>query len=118
VNVSINGTPLVKDAPANPCGIIAYTIFNDSFIIQYSDLTSVSVTTNGISWPSDLQKYQISNPSLQWYNVTDPRFMNWMRIATLPNFRKLWGRINNDLPAGNYTLLINNSSYKLNQIMM
>jgi hypothetical protein len=108
---------LDPNAPANPCGIIAYTIFNDSFVIKNADSNSVYVTTNGIAWPSDLQKYQISSPGLQWYNVTDPRFMNWMRIATLPNFRKLWGRINSDLPAGNYTLLINNSTRRLTQIM-
>jgi hypothetical protein len=107
---------LDPNAPANPCGIIAYTIFNDSFVIK-NDSNSVYVTTNGIAWPSDLLKYQISNPGLQWYNVTDPRFMNWMRIATLANFRKLWGRINSDLPAGNYSLLINNSTHKLTQIM-
>jgi hypothetical protein len=113
VKFSINGTPLVQDAPANPCGVIAYTIFNDSFVIQ-SNSINVSVTTSGIAWPSDLQKYQISNPGLQWYNVTDPRFMNWMRIATLPNFRKLWGRINNDLAAGTYTLQITNSTHQFN----
>jgi len=44
-----------------------------------------------------------------WYNTTDPRFMNWMRIAPLPNFRKLWGRINSNIVPGNYTLLIDNS---------
>ena len=32
-----------------------------------------------------------------------------MRIAAMPSFRKLWGRIENDLAAGNYTLEIDNS---------
>jgi hypothetical protein len=67
------------------------------------------MTTEGIAWPSDYNRYAVSNVSEQWMNVTDPRFMNWARIATLPNFRKLWARINNDLPAGTYTLLVNNS---------
>jgi hypothetical protein len=31
---------------------------------------------------------------------TDERFINWMRIAALPNFRKLWGRIETDLQKG------------------
>ena len=34
-------------------------------------------------------------------------FIVWMRTAGLPNFRKLWGRIDN-LPAGKYTVYINN----------
>jgi len=32
-----------------------------------------------------------------------------MRTSGLPNFRKLWGVIETDLPAGNYSLLINNN---------
>ena len=35
--------------------------------------------------------------------------MVWMRTAALPYFRKLWGRIEEDLPAGEYTILIDNS---------
>jgi hypothetical protein len=31
-----------------------------------------------------------------------------MRTAGLPNFRKLWGRIEDDLPAGTYYLKITN----------
>lgn len=95
-------------APANPCGIIAYSIFNDSYTITFNGNALTSLTTDGIAWPSDLQKYKISDASLQWYNVTDPRFMNWMRIASLPNFRKLWARINQDLPVGQYTIQITN----------
>ena len=29
----------------------------------------------------------------------DEHFIVWMRTAALPNFRKLWGRIDQDLPA-------------------
>ena len=29
----------------------------------------------------------------------DEHFVVWMRTAALPNFRKLWGRIDQDLPA-------------------
>lgn len=34
--------------------------------------------------------------------------MVWMRTAALPDFRKLWGRIEQNLPAGKYYYLINN----------
>lgn len=100
----------MPDAPANPCGIIAYSIFNDTFQVKYPNASLVSISTNDIAWPSDLKKYQMGDPSKQWINVTDPRFMNWMRIATLSNFRKLWGRVNSGVPAGNYTLIIQNST--------
>lgn len=67
------------------------------------------MTTEGIAWASDLKKYKVSNRSLQWLDVTDPRFMNWMRIASLPDFRKLWARIPENLPAGQYSITIANS---------
>lgn len=66
------------------------------------------MTTNGIAWPSDEEKYKITNASQQWLNVTDPRFMNWVRIASLSDFRKLWARINNDLSPGKYSVQISN----------
>ena len=34
------------------------------------------------------------------YLNQDEHFIVWMRPATMPNFRKLWGRINQDLPRG------------------
>jgi len=71
--------------------------------------STIDISTNDIAWPSDLKKYKLSDASKQWLNVTDPRFMNWMRIATLPDFRKLWGRVNQDLIAGTYTVQITNS---------
>lgn len=36
-------------------------------------------------------------------------FIVWMRTAGLPNFRKLWGIIDNDLQPGNYYLKIHNN---------
>lgn len=102
---ALDGTPLVASEVAIPCGIIAYSVFNDSFTLS----GGLNIESTGIAWPSDLQKYQMSNVSKMWLNVTDERFMNWMRIAALPEFRKLWGRIETNIPAGNYTLTIDNS---------
>ena len=86
--------------------MVAYTLFNDSFTIYYPNGTNVStMTTDGIAWPSDVNRYPSpSDPSKVWTDPTDPRFLNWIRIAPLPDFRKLWARINHDLPAGTYTI--------------
>ena len=35
--------------------------------------------------------------------------MNWMSVAGLPRFRKLWGKIDKDLDEGTYKLVIVNS---------
>jgi hypothetical protein len=39
------------------------------------------------------------------------RFQVWMRPAGLPNFRKLWGRRDQNVPAGKYTITITDSMY-------
>ncbi len=36
--------------------------------------------------------------------------MVWMRVAAVSNFRKLWGRIEQDVEAGEYLLTISNSN--------
>lgn len=88
--------------------MIAFTIFNDTFNLYKNPTTTFNILGTGIAWPSDLQKYSITNKSLMWYDITNERFMNWMRIAAMPNFRKLWGRILADVPVGNYTVQITN----------
>ena len=70
------------------------------------------MTTDEIAWPSDIKMFKNSDPSKMWLDVTNPRFMNWVRIATLPSFRKLWARINSNLPAGTYTLKVTNRKIK------
>ena len=41
--------------------------------------------------------------------LLDEHFVVWMRAAALRNFRKLWGRIDQDIPAGaNVTVQIQN----------
>jgi hypothetical protein len=86
--------------------------------------TFISINELNIAWSSDKElKYKRpTDPagkdndywkSIQWQDVMDEHFMVWMRPAGLPNFRKLWGRINNDLLPGNYILSINNSKILL-----
>lgn len=40
--------------------------------------------------------------------MTDEHFIVWMRTAGLPNFRKLWGRLDNGIKAGTYAVDIDN----------
>lgn len=41
-------------------------------------------------------------------DVTNEHFIVWMRTAGLPNFRKLWGKINEKLEPGKYSVEISN----------
>ena len=46
---------------------------------------------------------------IQWTDMTDESFIIWMRTAGLPNFRKIWGRIDKKaLVSGYYRLKITN----------
>lgn len=73
--------------------MIAYTVFNDSFVLISPQNQTVPISNKGIAWPTDIEKYKITNPDGMWIDTTDERFMNWMRIAAMSDFRKLWGRI-------------------------
>ena len=46
---------------------------------------------------------------IQWHDMSDQHFIVWMRTAGLPNFRKLWGRIDQILAPGTYYLKVTNN---------
>lgn len=104
---SYGGTTLTTSDVANPCGLIAKSVFTDTYSI-----TGVTIDETGIAWPSD-KEYKFGKPSnsasIQWTDPTNEHFIVWMRTAGMPNFRKLWGRIHAGLDVGTYTLTIANS---------
>lgn len=102
-----------------PCGAIANSLFNDSFLVTFRGSQSatagnVSVIATGIAWTSDKQ-VKFRNPA-NWDNTvkpvnwkvpvqllsTDPSntgyenedLIVWMRTAALPSFRKFYRRVN------------------------
>lgn len=124
-----------KSKVINPCGLIAWSNFNDTYTIQRkaadeASFTEVKIRDKGIALPSDVrhrfgsQKGENFNPTLTstrgGNNLTneqnqpiqlrqDERLIVWMRTAALPHFRKLWGIIDTDLAAGDtLTITVNN----------
>lgn len=112
------------DAPAVPCGLTAFSRFNDSFKLcrdpQCAD--EISMRKKGIAWDIDVEKrfrpgelntddgYTEESNAL----ITDEDFMVWMRIATYNNFHKLYRIIDEPLLAGRYFVVIS-SSYPVRQ---
>eukprot|EP01086_Lenisia_limosa_P006628 TRINITY_DN25608_c0_g1_i2.p1 TRINITY_DN25608_c0_g1~~TRINITY_DN25608_c0_g1_i2.p1 ORF type:complete len:319 (+),score=46.50 TRINITY_DN25608_c0_g1_i2:58-1014(+) len=102
----------------NPCGLIAASMFNDTFALKKPDGTDVAWTKSGIAWESDVDekfKKQSKPVGIQpttWPpgvdSVEDEDFIVWMRTAGLPHFKKLHRIIDTDLSAGTYTLTVNN----------
>lgn len=101
-----NGQPIV------PCGLIAWSLFNDTYSFQRNK-QQLSVNKKGISWKSD-RKHKFGkdvfprnfqngtlvggahlNSSIPLSEQED--LIVWMRTAALPTFRKLYGKIEEDL---------------------
>lgn len=128
-----------KETPIAPCGAIANSLFSDVLNISHEQYGRVPLLKKGIAWPSD-KEVKFRNPEgyktlkeafkgfakpkdwikniweLDLEDEDNNGFQNedlivWMRTSALPNFRKLYRRVNhseeefkNGLPAGNYSL--------------
>lgn len=126
-----------------PCGAIANSLFNDTFDLSFNgDDNSTDVIVpllrTGIAWSSDknvkfgqgnynntlkpknwlkrVDELDLEDPSNNGYQNED--LIVWMRTAALPNFRKLFRRVDhsvknftNGLPAGYYSLIVKYSKF-------
>jgi hypothetical protein len=102
-----------------PCGLIAWSLFNDTYAFQTGG-SNLTVNRNDISWKSDRDdKFGSALPSNFLNSILvgtentsliggkaldltkplnqDEDLIVWMRTAALPTFRKLWGKIEQDL---------------------
>ena len=93
-------------------GLIAKSYFNDTFSLSYSNGTTIEINQNNIAFKADKEKH-FNNLDLnkQWIDMTDEHFIVWMRPAAFPNFRKLWGRIYQDLKEGEELILNITNNY-------
>lgn len=104
----------------NPCGLVAWSLFNDTYNLRYqTNATSPPVNisvSDGVSFSADTQfrfadyypKY--FNPELNPFRgggnlsgltlKASQRFQVWMRLSQLPNFRKLWGSFHGNYKKG------------------
>lgn len=118
--------------PYYPCGLIANSLFNDTYNITYLNAPGGSsqayhMTNQGIAWDSDKDLYKNTSyglsdvvPPPNWhmrypngYTETEPfpnlnqweEFQVWMRTAGLPTFSKLALRNDNEtMEAGRYQI--------------
>lgn len=113
-----NGIDFSDDDKVVPCGLTAFSYFNDSFTLcrDESCEDEVKVLKKGIAWNIDVKQrfragdvdgddgYSEKSNAL----VTDEDFMVWMRLSTYNNFHKLYRIIDEPLEAGNYFVRIGN----------
>ena len=109
INTTNANNTLDPDGVAHPCGLIAKSFFNDTYELKPLIGEDIRISSEGIAWSIDKKKFKNSNNyNIQWKDVEDERFIVWMRPASLPDFRKPWGKIERNLQKGNYILTVDN----------
>lgn len=102
-----------EDKLFQPCGLIAYSNFNDTYKLYDPDGDEIKIKKKDIAWKSDVED-KFGNPPKDTKGIflvddfTDEHFVNWMRVAAFPNFIKLWGIIEEDLDSGTYEIKVKN----------
>jgi hypothetical protein len=82
---------------AIPCGLLARSYFQDYFDLFDENEDPIKINQENIIYGADRKKFKNIDENRQWANMTDEHFIVWMRPSGLPNFRKLWGRIEQNL---------------------
>ncbi|XVF74866.1 hypothetical protein PTKIN_Ptkin13bG0145100 [Pterospermum kingtungense] len=118
--LSMEGSPIV------PCGLIAWSMFNDTYGFSVKSKT-LQVNKKNIAWDSDKgrkfgsdvypKNFQNGmliggaklNSSVPLSEQED--LIVWMRTAALPTFRKLYGRIEEDLQANEEITVVIQNNY-------
>ncbi|XP_039127190.1 LOW QUALITY PROTEIN: ALA-interacting subunit 1-like [Dioscorea cayenensis subsp. rotundata] len=115
-----NGSPIV------PCGLIAWSLFNDTYTFTRGN-QSLTVNKTNISWKSDRDHKFGSNVfPKNFQNGTligggsldlnkslseQENLIVWMRTAALPTFRKLYGKIEVDLKKNDIITVVLKNNY-------
>ncbi|MCL7025592.1 hypothetical protein MKW94_020584 [Papaver nudicaule] len=113
--------------PIVPCGLIAWSLFNDTYIFSLGNNKKLEVNKTGISWKSDRNRRfsdRVFPKNFQNGTVQGGAHLNssiplsrqedlivWMRVAAFPTFRKLYGRIEEDLRAGDTIVVSIQNNY-------
>ncbi|KAJ9554372.1 hypothetical protein OSB04_018417 [Centaurea solstitialis] len=100
--------------PIVPCGLIAWSLFNDTYRLSTRG-KEIAIDKKGIAWksdmkakfgsdvyPKDFQKGELIGGAKLDEKVPlseQENLIVWMRTAALPNFRKLYGKIDVDIEA-------------------
>lgn len=111
---AVDGTTVLNpDDDANPCGLRAKYFFTDTFALSETGGSSIAIDETKISNSIDRNsKFKNSKDyqTKQYRNTEDEHLMVWYQTDAFPKFIKLWGKIDQNLEAGeNYTMTISNT---------
>lgn len=121
MNFTVNATSLddlilQPDELAIPCGLMAKSFFNDTYLNWTLDDEEFFPNETGIALEKDRELHRFEyNESLQWTSMTDEHFLVWMRPAFYTNFKKLWARIDRDFKNGSNLALVIENNYDVSR---
>lgn len=94
---------LDPDDVAKPCGMIARSMFNDTYNFE-----GYEINDDDIVFSSDKDIFKNGDLSEQWMKM-DNHFRVWMKISPFSTFRKLWGVIEKDVKKGKLEVTVQNN---------
>lgn len=118
---SIGNKFLVKTDTAYPCGGLPKAYFNDSYkLFKLNDGGTTAnyellLNSSGISYYGDSNRFKnlpgiTAKLNRQWLDVTDERFMVWLRVSPTNLARKLFAKIERStMEKGTYRIDISNN---------
>ena len=117
MNIRQWNTQTEEEEVAIPCGLMAKSYLRDEFNDWKNNGKEIKIRIEDIAYKSDKEKYNnidYDDPqnSRQWANMSDERFMIWMRPSPFSSVRKLWGIIDEeDIEKGMIEVKINFKNY-------
>ncbi|KAL5721674.1 ALA-interacting subunit 3 [Ranunculus cassubicifolius] len=115
-----------KSQPVVPCGLIAWSLFNDTYGFSIKD-KALEVSKKDIAWKSDKENKfgsKVFPKNFQSNGLIGGAKLNasiplseqddlivWMRTAALPTFRKLYGKIERDLDVSDKISVVIENNY-------
>lgn len=118
---SIGNNFLPQEEVVFPCGGLPKSVFTDNFkLFKLNDGSNngpsyeILLSPKDIAYPGDLRKFKnlpgASKLQSQWMDITDERFIVWMRVAPTSRLKKLWARVGrSSLEKGRYRVQIENN---------
>jgi hypothetical protein len=94
-----------------PCGLYAQFVYNDTLELRGADGATVptdetQLVPTGVG-PRVYKGDALAEYGGRWRNTTSPRWRSWVRASPF-ELRKPYGKIDVDLPAGEYTMKVTN----------
>ena len=94
-----------------PCGLYAQFVYNDTLELRGADGATVptdetQLVPTGVG-PRVYKGDALADYGGRWRNTTSPRWRSWVRASPF-ELRKPYGKIDVDLPAGEYTMKVTN----------